>query len=213
MSLQPAPKRADEVDDLDEFDDDLTEPLADPGELDPGTRRVLLRLLRGPYLRAEEHSHLWHALVRNEPLVRSRLADLYLELVVDLDAGVAFVRNLDLEDAPKVVRAHPLTVLDTVLVLFLRRTLLAGQGQATRTFVGRDDIEDQLRGFQTLDTTNRKGFDDRITASINKMKANSVLLNVTGSDDRWEISPVLALVFGADEVAAVTADLERLAAP
>ena len=59
MSLQPAPKRADEVDDLDEFDDDLTEPLADPGELDPGTRRVLLRLLRGPYLRAEEHSHLW----------------------------------------------------------------------------------------------------------------------------------------------------------
>lgn len=40
-----------------------------------------------------------------------------------------------------------------------------------------------------------------------------MLLNVTGSDDRWEISPVLALVFGADEVAAVTADLERLAAP
>lgn len=44
------------------------------------------------------------------------------------------------------------------------------------------------------------------------MKANSVLLGVTGSDDRWEISPVLALVFGADEVAAVTSDLERLVA-
>ena len=140
-------------------------------------------------------------------------ADLYLELVVDLDAGVAFVRNLDVEDAPKVVRAHPLSVLDTVLVLFLRRTLLAGQGSSTRTFVGRDDIEDQLRSFQALETTNKKGFDDRITASINKMKANSVLLSVTGSEDRWEISPVLALVFGADEVAAVTADLERLAAP
>lgn len=208
MSLQPAPRRADEVD---EFDDGAPEPAVDTGELDPATRRVLLRLLRGPYLRAEEHANLWAALMRNGPVVRSRLADLYLELVMDLDGGVAFVRNLDVEDAPKVVRAHPLTVLDTVLVLFLRRTLLAGQSTAARTFIGRDDIEDQLRGFQSLEATNKKGFDDRITASINKMKANSVLLNVSGSEDRWEISPVLALVFGADEVAAVTADLERLA--
>lgn len=184
----------------------------DTGELDGASRRVLLRLLRGPYLRADEHANLWAALVRNEPTLRSRLADLYLELVTDLDGGVAFVRNLEVEDAPKVVRAHPLTLLDTVLVLFLRRTLLAGQGSATRTFIGRDEIEDQLRSYQSLDSTNRKGFDDRITASINKMKANSVLLGVTGSDDRWEISPVLALVFGADEVAAVTSDLERLVA-
>ncbi|GAA4889805.1 hypothetical protein GCM10025789_02810 [Tessaracoccus lubricantis] len=210
MSLQPAPKRADEVD---EFDDDLSEPAADTGELDPGTRRVLLRLLRGPYLTAEDHTKLWGALVRNEQLVRSRLADLYLELVVDLASGVAFVRNLAVEDAPKVVRSHPLTVLDTVLVLFLRRTLLAGQGSSARTFVGRDEIEDQLRGFQALDSTNKKGFDDRIQAAIRKMENNSVLLSVTGTDDRWEISPVLALVFGADEVAAVTADLERLAGP
>lgn len=208
MSLQPAPKRADDVDD---FEGEARELAEDTGELDPATRRVLLRLLRGPYLRADEHANLWAALVRNEPVVRSRLADLYLELVTDLDAGVAFVRNLDVEDAPKVVRAHPLTVLDTVLVLFLRRTLLAGQGSSTRTFVGRDDIEDQLRGFQSLDGTNRKGFDDRITASINKMKNNSLLLSVSGDDDRWEISPVLALVFGADEVATVTADLTRLA--
>lgn len=124
MSLQPAPKRADVVD---EFDDDLPEPPVDTGELDGASRRVLLRLLRGPYLRADEHANLWAALVRNEPTLRSRLADLYLELVTDLDGGVAFVRNLEVEDAPKVVRAHPLTLLDTVLVLFLRRTLLAGR--------------------------------------------------------------------------------------
>ena len=209
MSLQPAPKRAD--DDADEFDDSPQELVEDHSELDAATRRLLLRLLRGPYLRAEEHPNLWAALARNEPVVRTRLADLYLELVTDLDGGVAFVRNLEVEDAPKVVRAHPLTALDTVLVLFLRRRLLA-ETSGGRTFVGRDDIEDQLRGFQSLESTNKKAFDDRITASINKMKANSLLLGITGDEDRWEISPVLALVFGADEVAAVTADLERLAA-
>lgn len=210
MSLEPAPRRGEFVDEF----DDAPEPekVVDTSELDAGTRRVLLRLLKGPYLRADEHPQLWAALVRGEQLVRSRLADLYLELIVDFDVRVAFVRNLDVEDAPKVVRTHPLTLIDTVLVLFLRRKLLAGQGQAVRSFVGRDEIEDQVRSFQSLDSTNRKGFDDRITASINKMKANSVLLGVKDDDDRWEISPVLGLVFGADEVAAVTADLERMAA-
>ena len=42
------------------------------------------------------------------------------------------------------------------------------------------------------------------------MKKYSVLLSVSGDDDRWEISPVLALVVGADEVAAITDELQRL---
>ena len=207
MTLQPAPRRADEA--VDDFDDAPVEPPVDHGELDPATRRVLLSLIRGPYLRAEEQTKVWSALVRHEGVVRTRLADLYLDLVLDLDAGVAFVRNLEIDDAPKVVRAHRLTVLDTALVLFLRKRLLAGQGSVARTFVGRDEIEDQLRSYQRLVATDKKGFADRITASINKMTKNSVLLTA-GTEDRWEISPVLALVFGADEVAAVTADLARL---
>ena len=207
MTLQPAPRRADDV--VDEFDDTVVEPPVDHGELDPATRRVLLSLIRGPYLRADEQTKVWSALVRNEEVVRTRLADLYLDLVLDMDAGVAFVRNLEIDDAPKVVRAHRLTVLDTALVLFLRRRLLAGQTSSARTFVGRDEIEDQLRSYQRLATADRKGFADRITASINKMTKNSVLLSA-GAEDRWEISPVLALVFGADEVAAVTADLTRM---
>ena len=207
MTLQPAPRRADEA--VDDFDDAPVEPPVDHGELDPATRRVLLSLIRGPYLRADEQTKVWAALVRHEGVVRTRLADLYLDLVLDLDAGVAFVRNLEIDDAPKVVRAHRLTVLDTALVLFLRKRLLAGQGSVARTFVGRDEIEDQLRSYQRLVATDKKGFADRITASINKMTKNSVLLTA-GTEDRWEISPVLALVFGADEVAAVTADLARL---
>ena len=211
MSLHSAPRRADG--EPDDFDDDV-EPLEapdDPGELDPGTRRLLLKLLNGPYVRAEEHAKLWAALERNEPVVRSRLADLYLELVIDRDSGVAFVRNLAVDDAPKVVRRQPLTLLDTVLVLYLRRLLLAGQGRGGRVFVGRDEIEDQLRGFLASDSTDKKAQEAKVARSIAKMTDNSILLRAE-VDDRWEISPVLRLVFGAEEVATVTADLERMAA-
>lgn len=210
MSMQSAPRRAEG--DVDEFEDDAVavEAPDDPSKLDAPTRRLLLKLLNGPYVRAEEHSNLWTALEVNETVVRSRLADLYLQLVLDRDAGVAFVRNLAVEDAPKVVRRHPLTLLDTVLVLYLRRLLLANQGTAARVFVGRDEIEDHLRGFLRNDTTDKSAQDAKVGRSIAKMTENSILLKAE-VEDRWEISPVLRLVFGADEVAAVTADLERMA--
>ncbi len=210
MTMHPVPRRAAEQ--PDEFDDDLRELVVDHGELSPATRRVLLALIRGPYLRSSaSDGRLWAALIRDETQVRGRLADLYLDLVLDADAGLAFVRNLALDDAPKVVRNHPLTLLDTALLLFLRRRLLAQQGSEGRAFVGRDEIEDQLRSYRPADLADKKGFDDRIGAAINKMKKNSVLL-ATDDEERWEVSPVLALVFGADEVAAVTGELERLAA-
>lgn len=209
MTMQPAPRRA--VDDPDEFDADLGEPVVDHGELSPATRRVLLALVRGPYLRSSSsEGRLWAALLRDEAAVRARLADLYLDLVLDAEGGLAFVRNLPVDDAPKVVRNHPLTLLDTALLLFLRRRLLTQQGSEGRAFVGRDEIEDQLRSYRRADLADKKGFDDRIGAAINKMKKNSVLL-ATDDEERWEVSPVLALVFGADEVAAVTGELERLA--
>ena len=208
MSLHSAPRRADE-DQPDEFDDEPVDGPTDHGDLDPATRRVLLKLLNGPYLRAEEHAKLWAALEVNELVIRTRLADLYLDLVVDRDAGVAFVRNLAVDDAPKVVRSQRLTLVDTVMVLHLRRLLLARQGSESRAFVGRDEIEDHLRGFLRNDTTDKKSEDDRISRSITKMTDNSILLR-TDADDRWEISPVLALVFGADEVATVAADLKRM---
>lgn len=210
MSLDAAPRRADE-ELVEEFDDTEAEAVVDHGELDHGTRRLLLKLLNGPYVRAEEHTKLWAALNRNEDIVRARLADLYLELVVNWDAGVAFVRNLRLDDAPKVLRKRPLTLIDTVLVLYLRRALLARQDATARVFVGRDEIEDHLRGFLRSDTPDKKAQEAKISAAISKMSDNSILLR-TDAEERWEISPVLALVFGADEVAAVTADLERMGA-
>jgi len=210
MSLSSAPRRADgELEGSDAAEQ--VEAPEDPGELDPATRRLLLKLLNGPYVRAEEHAKLWAALERSEGVVRSRLADLYLQLVIDRDAGVAFVRNLAVDDAPKVVRRQPLTLLDTVLVLYLRRLLLASQGSGARVFVGRDEIEDHLRGFLQNDSTDKKAQEAKVGRSIAKMTDNSILLRAE-VDDRWEISPVLRLVFGADEVAALTADLERMAA-
>ena len=75
MTMEPAPRRA--SDDQDDFDDAPAEAVVDHGELAPATRRVLLALIRGPYLRASsQQGRLWAALIRDEAIVRGRLADL-----------------------------------------------------------------------------------------------------------------------------------------
>lgn len=183
----------------------------DPGELSEMARRVLVQLLRGPYVSRRLHPNRWPALIADEAVIRRRLGDLFLELVLDPEREVAFVRNLDAEDldVPRVIRASRLTLLDTALVLFLRAELLRAESDDGRVFVGRQDIDEQLQVHRPTTSTDDLGFARRINASVGKLKDHSILL-AAKEEDRFEISPVLALVFTADEVESVMTELRRL---
>ncbi|MDO5501271.1 MAG: DUF4194 domain-containing protein, partial [Propionibacteriaceae bacterium] len=87
----------------------------DPGELAETTRRALVQLLRGPYVSRRLHAKLWSAVIADEEALRRRLGDLFLELVLDPESEVAFVRNLEAEELalPRVIRSSRLTLLDT----------------------------------------------------------------------------------------------------
>lgn len=183
----------------------------DHGRLPEATRRVLVQLLSGPYVMRERHPLLWPALLRDEDAVRERLGDLFLVLVLDREVGLAYVKALTspTQALPRTLRSTPLTLIDTALVLHLRGLLLRAEASATRVFVGRDEIDDHLGVYRSATGTDPVTFAKRVNASVMKMKNNSVLLG-TGEEERFEISPILGLVFDADEVIAVTAELRRL---
>ncbi|WP_422933370.1 DUF4194 domain-containing protein [Sinomonas sp. P47F7] len=185
----------------------------DVGELRDSSRRALVQLLKGPYLSSARHANLWSALLADEAPIRSRLADLYLDLVLDLEAEVAFVRNVgaafERPDVPKVLRTAPLTFLDTALLLHLRQQLLHDVG-GSKTIVGRDEVADQLKVYQGRDKADPAGFAKRIDASWKKMIRYG-LLAPTSTEGRFEVSPVLRLVFGAAEIRAVQEEYRRLA--
>lgn len=181
----------------------------DGGTLREPSRRALVQLLRGPYLSAARHANLWSALLADEDQIRSRLADLFLELVADHESQVAFVRNAAAPDAPKVMRTATLTFLDTAMLLHLRQQLLH-DSHGTRTIVGADEVADQLQVYRGSDNADPAGFAKRINSSWNKM-VKFGLLAPTSTEGRFEVSPVLRLVFGAEEIAAVRAEYRRLA--
>lgn len=184
----------------------------DTGTLREPSRRALVQLLRGPYLSAERHGKLWNALLNDEQQIRSRLADLFLELVTDQQGQFAFARNAESAqvEVPKVMRTATLTFMDTAMLLHLRQLLLHADGNEA-TIVGQDEITDQLQVYSGKDGGDAAGFARRVNASWVKLTRYG-LLAPTSTEGRSSVSPVLRLVFDAQEITAVQAEYARLAA-
>lgn len=179
----------------------------DHGTLPAPARLALARLVRGPYLAAETDPDTWRALLTNEDVVRERLADQYLDLVVDADAQVAFVRDVPAPDAPQVVREVTLTFLDTALLLHLRALLL--DSPDGRVAVSRDEAADHLGMYRRRGGGSPMDFTRQLDATWARLIESGMLEPLSG--DRCMVSPVLRTVFGADQVAALSAEYARLA--
>lgn len=179
--------------------------VGDTGDLALETRRVLVHLLAGPSLEARRHSHLWPILLRDEALVRSRLAELFLDLVLDRDTQVAFTRQADAGDleVPVLLRRAPLTFIDSVLLLFLRQRLSQADVHAERAVIAADEIVEYLTTYERSASTDRAGFVRRVHASIEKIKKHSILQKLRATEDRFEISPTLKLLFSVEEIQAL----------
>lgn len=180
--------------------------VGDTGGLSEGSRRVLVDLVKGPYLSQARKRELWEALLADERAIRSRLHDLFLDVVIDREHEIAFVRPVDVDGAPEVVRTRSLTFMDTVMLLMLRQTLLAEEGRG-RVIVGQDELVDQLSVY-------RKGRDEsdfrkRVNASWSNM--NTLGLLHTTEEGRAEISPIVRFLIDAERVAAIQATYDDVA--
>ena len=178
----------------------------DTGVLPLDVRRLLCQLLAGPSVDAARHAALWPVLLRYEATLRSQLCELFLELVVDREAGVAFARQADTGEleTPVLLRSLPLTFIDTVLLLHLRQQLLDGEAQGRRAVVEEGMLVDALSVYEKHFSTDRAGFAKRVAAAIGKMRESHVLERLRGSEERYEVSPTLKLLFSAEDVQALT---------
>lgn len=184
----------------------------DVGELRLETRRVLVQLLLGPALDGRRQSKLWPILVRDEVIIRSRLAELFLDLIIDRDQQVAFTRQADVGDLdrPVLLRRSPLTFIDSVLLLFLRQQLTFADTRGERAVVDVREIGEHLNLFERSASTDHAGFGKKVKSSIEKMKKNSILQTIGGSEERYEISPTLKLLFSAEQIQALTSQYDAL---
>lgn len=187
----------------------------DSGDLSLDARRVLVQLLAGPSLDGQRHSKLWPILIRDEAAIRSRLSELFLQLVIDRDLQVAFTRQAETGDleVPRLLRRANLTFLDSILLLHLRQRLTQAEAHGDRAVVSTDEIVEFLGVYEQAGNTDRALFEKRIHASIEKIKKHSIFRKIRSSEDRFEISPTLKLLFSAEEIQALTRIYHEMRAP
>jgi len=186
--------------------------LGDTGRLPVDARRALCQLLIGPSIDQQRHARLWPALLRNEAALRTALADLFLELVLDRESGVAFTRQADTEDldTPVLLRTSPLTFIDSVLLLYLRQQLGEADARGNRAVVADAEMAEALAVYEKNLSTDRAGFNRRVASAVQKMKDNHILTRLAGQEDRHEVSPALKLLFSAEDVSALSAVYRQL---
>jgi hypothetical protein len=163
-------------------------------------------LLLGPTLDARRHTKLWPALARDEAVIRSRLHDLFLDLVIDHAQQVAYIRQVDAEQAleiPVLLRRFPLTFIDSALMLFLRQRLTLADAHGERAVLSLQEMTEHLANYERHGNNDNARFSRQVANAIEKAKDHSLLAKLRGSDDRFEVSPTLKLVFSADVVSAL----------
>ncbi|QOR69186.1 DUF4194 domain-containing protein [Ruania alkalisoli] len=181
----------------------------DLGTLAEQSRRALLEIVRGPYLSGQRRPVLWAALIADEHAIRSRLHDLFLDLVIDRVDEFAFARKVRTTeiDVPSPMRTESLNFLDTAMLLVLRQLLLASPGES-RVIVGQDEVYERLMVYRTGD---EKTFRGNLNGAWGRMANRFRVIHVV-EEDRAEISPVLKFILDHDRVRALTEQFQNIAA-
>ncbi len=206
---------ADKADEADEADDDADEDdddasglwPGDTGELPFNVRRVLVALLRGPCLRRDRHPKLWRVLLTNEAVIRSRVSDLILDLLLDEEAGVAMLRRAETGDlkAPSLLHTQRLNFLDSCALLELREKMMRNAGAADeRTVVTPEEIAEALKLYDRTAFKDEQAFRRHVSGVVSRLTARRLLLPLRGTS-ALEVSPTLPRLFTAADVAKLTA--------
>lgn len=187
--------------------------LGDTGSLPIDTRRVLVQLLLGPSVDARRQSKLWPVLLRDEAVICSRMHELFLEVVIDHEQQVAFTRQVTSEEleVPILLRKASLTFLETALLLFLRQRLTQADAQGERAVVALVDMQEHLGVFERDNNADHAKFGRQVVNAVDKAKKLSLLQRIRSSDERYEVSPTLKLLFSAEEIQQLTRTYAQLA--
>jgi hypothetical protein len=185
----------------------------DKGQLRIDTRRVLVQLLLGPSVDARRQSKLWPVLLRDEDVLRSRLHDMFLELIIDTGQQVAFTRQIQTDDfdAPVLLRKANLTFLESALVLFLRQQLTQADTAGERAVVSMQEMLEHLSVFERTSNSDRARFEKQKATAVEKVKKLSLVRALPGADKRFEVAPTLKLLFPAEAIQELTRTYQALA--
>lgn len=173
---------------------------------------ALVVFLLKNYIDREDDKVLFESLIRQEREVEEFCRRLFLRLVVDQDAGYAYVRSLTDEELPtdagqrppQLLSKRPLPFYESFMLIILRQRLLEFDmsGQFGRLVLERSEIISLVKTF-VHNITNEKRLDDSLNKAIDNLCSLGLLSkNNSGNSarkenkllDRIEIKRIISVI-------------------
>jgi len=200
---------------------DNSEPTTDSASvnskaLSPDARRALVNVLRFGVILASQKPKLFDLICRYQSAVKNYLSDIYLKLILDERTGVAFIArqdendNEDDEESVSLITRRTLSLYDTLLLLVLRKHYQERESSGEqRIIIDSERIEAHLTRFLAL-TNSSKSDRKKLNSALRKMVEKHILSSVRGSDDRFEITPIIRYVVNAEFLEKMLEEYQRL---
>ena len=200
--------------------DAIVPPTEETGRLPPDAKRALVSLLRYGVILATQKSKLFVAICRYKTEISSHLADMYLKLVLDEQTGVAFVSQRSIHDQPEddqdepvtLITRRTLTLFDTLVLLVLRKHYQERETAGEqKVVIDVERIAANLTPFMPL-TNSTKADRKQLNATLQRMVEKRILSKISGSDDRFTITPIIRYVVDEAFLQTLLTEYQRLGA-
>lgn len=185
----------------------------DTGELTAAQRRTFVALLKNRFITADGSPSEWRVLTEAEPLLRSRLGDLFLDLHIDRARGVAFKRQArsDAGDTfPTLLHDTAWRREETVLAVYLRMKFRSERAAgAADVIVDRADLLAAVQQFRPEHATDISGDAKKAANAIEALRTAG-LLTRTPDEERLKISPVIEVLLSLEKLQELRDSLREL---
>ena len=178
--------------------DDYTSPTAfdgDTGQLTTEQRYAYVCLLADRYVAADTNVKAWRVIVRDHELLRSRLHELYLDLVIDTEREVARKEQIPNDDGlidghRTLLRSATRSLEETFLLAHTRMRFHRGKQRGDRrVLVDRDELIADLMRYIKVDAGNQSAPKKRASKAVDVLITERILID--RGEERYEIHPVV----------------------
>nr|WP_225997430.1 DUF4194 domain-containing protein [Myceligenerans sp. TRM 65318] len=168
---------------------------------DPEVRRVLVRLLQRRFLVADRNPAQWRVLLENQQTLESRLHDLFVQLVVDHDRGIAYknqVRSAEL-DVPILLKDDAYNRAETLVLVHLRTIFQRERGAGeTSARVDIEEIEQTVLTYYDVDDSSLATRQNEIRGAVRRLAKEGVIQ--LESEGRYRVTPLVEIVLSNERL-------------
>jgi hypothetical protein len=164
----------------------------DQGTLPLNARKALVAVMKNSYIAAQHDPNTWAVMLAHRADIESVLNNMFLMLVVDSTAGIAFKQQAPGERFTTLLPPDISWGLDdTILLRHLREIFSIERGlSGDSVFVDREPLIERVVADVPTSQTDLTLARRRAEKAFDNIRAARILLR-TNDDDRWQISPVI----------------------